>query len=227
MTEVADRLTEPFEPGIPRPEVELSVLGVEPRARAAVPTLVFSLEATDASGLEIYTIALTAKILTEPARRAYDDSTRELLAELFGTPERWGSTTENVVWAQVDVLVPSFAGSTTFELPVLCNYDLELAATKYLYSLPDGEAPLVLHFTGSVFYRGEQDRLQVVKVPWSCNVGYRLPVEVWRSMMREHYPGGGWIRVRDETLDRLQRRKAARGLATFDDAVAELLEEAE
>ncbi len=33
-------------------------------------------------------------------------------------------------------------------VPIACNYDLEVAAAKYLHSLPDGEAPLALHFNG-------------------------------------------------------------------------------
>jgi hypothetical protein len=226
VTGILDRRAEPFEPGAPRPEPAFAVLGVAARARTAVPTLVFELEATDASGLEVYTIALTVQILVEPARRRYDERTRELLAELFGAPDRWSSTTESFLWTQADVLVPSFAGSTRLELPLPCSYDLELAAAKYLYSLPDGEAPLVFHFSGSVFYRGELDRMQVVKVTWSCSAEYRLPVAVWRELMARHYPGGGWIRLRHETIARLQRRKAAAGLRTFDDCVTELLEEA-
>ena len=49
-----------------------------------------------------------------------------------------------------------------------CNYDLELAATKYVYSLPDGEVPLSMHFTGTVFYRGEDGRMQIVQIPWTA-----------------------------------------------------------
>ena len=36
-----------------------------------------------------------------------------------------------------------------------CTYDLELAAAKYLYSLPGGQVPLLFNFTGTIFYRGE------------------------------------------------------------------------
>ena len=43
---------------------------------------------------------------------------------------------------------------------------MEIAAAKYLYSLPDGLVPLLFNFTGSVFYRGEDGRIQVAKVPW-------------------------------------------------------------
>ena len=89
--------------------------------------------------------------------------------ELFGEPERWGDTTRSVLWTERDVLVPSFTGSTTFEMPVPCSYDLELASPKYLYALPDGEVPLAFHFSGTVFYRGDDGRLQLTKVPWSAD----------------------------------------------------------
>ena len=107
-----------------------------------------------------------------------------------------------------------------------CNYDLEVAATKYLYALPDGEVPLSFHFNGRIFYRGEGGRLQVVMVPW-VSAAFRLPVATWRRMIDRHYPGSGWIRVHEDTLRRLQLRKAERGLPTFDAAVTELLGGAE
>ena len=51
---------------------------------------------------------------------------------------------------------------------VPCTYDLELAAAKYFYSLPGGEVPLSFHFNGTVCYRGDDGRMQVVQVPWSA-----------------------------------------------------------
>ena len=50
-----------------------------------------------------------------------------------------------------------------------------------------------------------------------------LPVDVWRRTIAAHYPGGGWIRLQQETLDALGRVKAERGLHTFDDTVRDLL----
>src|SRR4029453_7129882 len=52
------------------------------------------------------------------------------------------------------------------------------------------------------------------------------PVQVWRDVMDRYFPGGGWLRVRRETIDALQRFKAARTLPTWDDAIAQLLKEA-
>jgi len=159
----------------------------------------------------------------DPARRSYDDATRERLVELFGAPERWGATTHSFQWARVESLVPSFTGSTAFTIDVPCTYDLEVASAKYFDALRDGDVPLSFHFNGTVLYRGVDDRLQVVLVPWSCSSRWRMPVEVFKRTIAAHYPGGGWIRLQHETLDALARRKAELGLHTFDDTVRELL----
>jgi hypothetical protein len=192
---------------------------------AAAPTLSFALGVTETSGREVFTIALTAQINIDPARRRYDAEAREALVELFGAPERWAATTKSFVWAHVSTLVPSFTGETTFTLPVSCTYDLELAAAKYLYSVSDGEVPVSFHFTGSVLHRGDAGQLQVVLIPWTCSADWRMPVAVWREMMEHHYPNGGWVRLHAETLAALARRKARRGLPSYDACVADLLGE--
>ncbi len=211
---------------LPAPELELEVVGAAAALNVAVPTLDFTLRATEPTGREVYMVALATLIHIDPGLRAHDADTRELLVDLFGTPERWAATTTSIVWGQVDRLVPSFTGTTEFVLPVLCNYDLEVAATKYLYALPDGDVPLSFHFSGRIFYRADDGRLQVVLVPWVSAV-HRLPVATWRRMIDLHYPGSGWVRLQEDTLRQLQLRKAKRGLPTFDGAVAELLEGAE
>ncbi len=217
----------PTATGIPTlPAPEFSVLGVEPIPHSAAPTLLFTGHVSETSGREVYAIALTAQVMIDPARRTYDEATRERLVELFCEPERWGATTHSFLWAELSVLVSSFTGATTFKLPMPCNYDLEIAATKYLHSVPGGEVPLSFHFTGTIFYRGDADRLQIVKVPWDCTVRFGMVAAVWRDMIDEHYPHGGWVRLADETLERLGRHKAVAGLPTFDATVADLLEKA-
>jgi len=205
------------------PELALEVVDAAVALHVATPTLHFKLRADEPTGREVYMVALSTLIHIDPGLRSHDAESRELLVDLFGTPERWAATTTSIVWAQVDTLVPSFTSSTELTVPVPCNYDLEVAATKYLYALPDGEVPLSFHFSGRIFYRGEDGRLQVVMVPWTSAV-YRLPVATWRRMIDQHYPGSGYIRVQEDTLRRLQLRKAQRGLPTFDGAVAELLD---
>ena len=200
-----------------------SVLGVEPVEHALAPTLRFQLHVSDPQGRAIYAIALQTQIQVDPARRAYDAPTRERLVELFGSPERWGATTHSFNWARVDALVPSFTGATSFDLVVPCTYDLEVAASKYFYSLPGGHVPLSFHFTGMVLYRDAVEQLRVTGVPWSCSASWSMPVEAWKRAIADQYPGGGWVRLSVETLDALQSHKARAGHHTFDATVAELL----
>jgi hypothetical protein len=203
------------------PDPTFEVLGAEPVAHAAAPTLRFTLRVSDEGAL--HAIALSAQISIDPARRTYDDATRERLVELFGPPERWAATARSFLWTHTGALVPSFTGSTEFALTVPCTYDLELSAAKYFYSLPDGEIPLTFHFSGTILH-SQEGELQIAMVPWSCSARYRLPVADWKRMMALYYPGGGWVRLQTETLDRLQERKAATGLPSFDACVAELLD---
>jgi hypothetical protein len=162
--------------------------------------------------------------MIEPARRAYDDATRGRLVELFGAPERWAVTTRSLVWAALDVVVPAFTGSTTVTVPIACHYDLELAAAKYLHSLPDGQAPLALHFNGVIYYPADDGGLQMVLVPWSQSIDFRMPVSVWRETIEHYYPGTAWVALQARTLEALQRQKLDRGLATLDACIIELLE---
>lgn len=208
-------------PALPAPR--FAILDVEAVRHSAAPALRFTGHVTEPSGREVYAIALKAQIMLEPAKRSYDDATRERLVELFGEPERWTATTRSFLWAELDVLVPAFTGATAFPLPMQCTYDLELAAAKYLHSLPGGQVPLAFNFTGTIFYRGDQGRMQIVKVPWESNARFEMPVSTWREMMDHYYPGGGWVRLDDSTLDALGREKARRGLPSFDATVAAML----
>ena len=204
---VAEQLTGAREPSATGPEPEFEVLGVRSLRYAAAPMLMLDLQVSEPSGREVYMIGLTIQLMIEPARRIYDDVTRARLAGLFGAPERWAVTTHSLVWARLDVVVPAFTGSTTVAVAIACNYDLEIAAAKYLYSLPDGEVPLALHFNGMVYYPNEQGGLQVVLVPWSRSVDHRMPVAVWRETIEHYYPNTGWVALRSETLGALEREQ--------------------
>ncbi len=216
--------TEFEDPAPTIPEPEFAVTNAAHLAFAAGPTMIFSATATDRSEYAIQSIALTAQVMIDPSRRGYDPETRERLAELFGPPASWTPSTQGMAWARVATVVPAFSGSTTFALEIPCTYDLEVAATKYFYALSDGSVPLSFHFNGTIFYRGEEGRLQMTPVPWSASAQFGMPVSAWRAMIAEHYPGGGWIRVTDETLAALNARRAERGLPSFDACVSELLD---
>jgi hypothetical protein len=224
-----DSQTDIAPPWVPAPELE--VVGAGHVAFAATPTMRFEALVREPRGIPIQSIALTVQVMIDPARRGYDPETRRRLAELFGPPEHWTPSTSGLAWARVTTTVPGFgpgdgseAGETQFPLDVPCTYDLELAAAKYFYALPDGFVPLSFHFNGNVFYHAADDgRLQMTPISWSTSAQYQMPVAAWQAMIAEHYPGGGWIRVADDTLATLHDARAQRGHATFDALLSELL----
>jgi hypothetical protein len=185
--------------------------------------MVFAASASEPTEQEIQSLSLSVQVMIDPARRGYDPETRERLAELFGPPASWAPSTQGIAWARVAAVVPAFTGTTMFALELPCSYDLEVAANKYFYALPEGSVPLSFHFYGTVFYR-RGGALQVTPVPWSSTAQFMMPVAAWRAMIAEHYPGGGWIRLSHETLEALNARRAAHGLPSFDACVEELLD---
>jgi hypothetical protein len=52
-----------------------------------------------------------------------------------------------------------------------------------------------------------------------------MPVAVWRETVEHYYPNTGWVALRSQTLEALQRAKLQRGLPTLDAAISELLNE--
>jgi hypothetical protein len=197
----------------------------QPDRYAAVPTLQLKLRITETTGAQVHAIALRCQIRIEPQRRRYSAEEANGLLELFGEPPRWGDTLKPLQFATVSLMVPGFTGSVELDLPVPCTYDFEVAAAKYLHALGDGEVPLLLLFSGTVFIKGLSG-FSVAQVPWHKEASYRLPVSVWREIMDRFFPGSGWIRIRRDTLDTLQRIKAVRALPTWDDVLEALFKEA-
>jgi len=206
--------------------LSFEVLGARAEPYAAVPTLVFRLRIAEATGERIHAIALRCQIQIEPRRRHYSEPEGERLLELFGEPHRWGQTLKTLLWTHASLMVPGFEGSTEIDLPVACTYDFEVTAAKYFHGLDDGEIPLLLQFSGTVFLRGPNG-FSVEPVPWSQEASCRLPVRIWRELMDQYFPGSAWIRLRRDSLDALHRFRGQRALPSWDDALAVLLQGAE
>jgi hypothetical protein len=206
------------------PAPEFAVSGVESDPHAAAPLLRFLVDVADPSEREVYTIALTAQVQIDADRRAYDPGTRERLHDLFGEPDQIPRTAGAIQVGRVETLVPGFRGTGRFALSVPLSGDVELAVTRYLVSLQDGTVPLTFLFSGSIFYCGEADRLQVTLVPWSCEARFRLRLATWRDLIERRYAASGFVRVRAETLAALRRRRTERGFPTFDATIADALQ---
>jgi hypothetical protein len=206
-------------------DLSFAIVGARAEPYAAVPTLVFRLRLTESTGERIHAVALRCQIQIEPRRRLYAGAEEDRLLELFSTPERWGETLKTFLWTQASLMITGFTGTTEVDLPVACTYDFEVTASKYFHALDDGEIPLLLQFSGTVFTRG-QTGFSVEPVSWEKEAAYRLPVKVWRELMEAYFPGGAWIRLRRESFDALHRFKGTRALPTWDDAVEALIREA-
>ena len=109
------------------------------------------------------------------------------------------------------------------DVNVPCTFDFNVATTKYFDALEDGEAPLLLLFSGTIFYAGEDGALQVTQIPWSAESPFRLPVQVWKEMMAHYYPNSAWLCLRKDVFDRLHAFKRDHGLPTWEQALESLL----
>lgn len=208
-------------------ELLFDVVGAEPDRYAAAPTLNFKLRVTETSDADIHVLALRCQIRIEPQRRRYSPEEEERLLALFGETPQWGDSLRPFLWTHVSTVVPGFSGTAEVELPVACSYDLEVAAAKYFHSLGEGEIPLILLFNGTAFAARPDGGFSVDPVPWHKEAAFRLPVAVWRQVMDLYFPNSGWLRVRRDTLDALERFKATRALPTWDQALDALLKEAD
>lgn len=191
---------------------------------SVAPLLLFALHITNRTpSLPVQNVMLRCQVRIEPIRRRYQANEQEQLSDLFGVPSRWSDTLRSFLWTHTSVQVPAFATDCTVDLPVPCSYDFNIAATKYFHGLKDGDVPLSLLFSGSIFYRDAQDRLQIDQVSWTRDASFRLPVRVWKDMMQHHYPNAGWLCLQQDVLDRLYRYKRQHGLASWEQTIDALL----
>ena len=212
----------PIAPSGSMPVLDFRVEDAGALERAAVPTLRFALR-IEAGGARIQSILLHTQVQIAARRRRYDEEAEVRLYELFGEPERWGSTLRTLPWTRATLTVPPFTGATTVDLPVPCTYDFEVAASRYLDALGDGEVPLEFLFGGTVFYADADGLLKTARIAWDKEAEYRLPVQVWRRTMDHYFPNSAWLRLRKDSFDRLYAYKARNALTSWEDAVDSLL----
>jgi hypothetical protein len=208
------------------PDLDFAVESVAAVDGSLTPLLEFGLRIEEADGREIDTIALSCQIMIEAVRRPYVASEQEALLDLFGTPERWGTSLKTMLWTHAAMVVPGFEGRTAARLAVPTSFDLSLAPTKYFFALEGGEVPLTFQFSGTVFYRDVQGALMTERIAWTKEARFRLPVAVWRDLIDRHYPDGAWLCLRRDVFERLYRYKARRAVPTWEMIVDELLENA-
>jgi hypothetical protein len=208
------------------PELSFSVESAHAVPFAAAPTIALKLRITNADPAEtIHTVVLRAQIQIEVARRRYTAAEQAQMLELFGDPDRWSQTLRSMLWTHASVVVPSFTGSTEVDLLIPCTFDFNVAATKYFHGLESGEIPLLLLFSGTVFYPDSEDALRVAPIAWDKETKFRVPVEVWRSMMDLYYPNSVLLSIPKDMFERLHRYKMTHAAGTWERAFEMMLAE--
>ncbi|AXI77249.1 DUF6084 family protein [Peterkaempfera bronchialis] len=206
-------------------ELSFACVGVRADPYAAGPTLVLRLRISASGGERVHALALRCQLRIEPSRRSYGPGEADRLSDLFGERSRWESTLHPLQFAQVSVVVPGFTDETEVDLPVPCTYDMDVASAKYFAALEDGEAPLLLLFSGTAFCGPGGFRVQ--PVPWDREAVCRLPVRVWREMIGHHFPGCGWIRLPSAAMDALLAYRSRNALPSWEATVRALLDAAD
>jgi len=201
------------------PDLNFEIESVAPQPYAATPLLNFKLRVSNATLEPAHSVILRCQIMLEVARRRYSHEESDRLLDLFGAPGQWDRTLRDMLWTNTSVVIPAFTGDTTVDLPVHCTFDFNVAATKYFAGLDEDEVPILMLFSGTVFYMSESGALQATQIPWEKEARYRLPVRVWREMVDMYYPNSAWLCLRRDVFERLYRYKVRRGIPTFEQAL--------
>jgi hypothetical protein len=210
------------------PDLTITVATAEAVQYAATPSIAFEMNLKNADPQEtVHTVVLRCQIQIEVARRKYSSKDQEKLRDLFGEPERWGQTLRNMLWTHASVVVPQFAGSTTVSMQVSCTFDFNVAATKYFNGLADGDIPLCLMFSGTVFYEDSEGSLRMAPISWDKETRFRLPLKTWQDMMDLYYPNIAWLSLRRDIFERLHEYKVRHGILSWEETIEKVLAEAE
>ena len=206
------------------PSLTFHVDGAEAVPFAAQPLLALKLHVQNGNPDEtIHTISLRVQIQIEANRRQYDAGEKRSLRDLFDQPERWSQTLRPILWTHVSVAIPSFQGDTAADLQVPCTFDFNVATTKYFHAVSEGDIPLNLLFSGTVFYVDPDGALQVSPISWNSEARFRLPVRTWREMMEFYYPNSAWLCLRRDVFERLYDYKVQQAIPTWEQTLEALL----
>ena len=210
------------------PDLSITVVRAEVVPFAAAPTLAFKLRVANADPTErIQTVMLRCQIQIEVTRRRYSPADQENLRDLFGEPERWGQTLRNLLWTNTSAVIAPFAGDTTAELQVPCSFDFTVATTKYFNGLADGDIPVCLMFSGTVFYADPAGALRMAPISWDKETRFRLPLNIWKEMMDAYYPNSAWLCLRRDVFEQLHRYKVRHSIPTWEQAIESILGQVE
>jgi hypothetical protein len=196
-------------------ELRIAVVSVLPVPDTAAFAFHLRAELAD-NGDAVESIALNAQLQVQPARRRYLREEQRSLEDLFGTPERWGTTLHPLYWTNEPLRIPAFHHGTEAVLRVPWPADGNAAVARYFHALQQDEIPVELLFRGTIFYscgvQAAGSGRQIAFIPWSVEAACRIPEEVWCAVRRLVPSHGGrdcvarsgmsWNQLLDDVLAR-------------------------
>jgi hypothetical protein len=204
------------------PELTIGIEGVAAAAQAVLPTLQFRARLRSTGRDPVRSVSLETHIRIATDRGSYCEEDQRRLADLFGGPVGVSRPRPSLLWARANTQVPEFAGETRVEIPVICTYDFEVVAARFLHALTGGEVPLEFWFSGAVFY-GVDGQLRAWRLPPETEASFRMPVRVWRELMEQYFPGTAWLRLDRDVFEALTAYRAQRTLTSWTETVRSLL----
>jgi hypothetical protein len=214
-------------------DLTFTITDAQPAPQTAAPAVNFRIRIRNESAGRIHALALRCTVRIDPRGRRYTSAEAARLYELFGDVSQWDRTLAPVTWAQSALLMPSFDDQIDVDLPVACTYDLEVGSAKYLHAVRESGIPLTFLFSGMVFTvrpsanRPTPPALWIEPVPWSAEAAYVMPAHIWQATMDRFFPGEGWLRLRRDTIDRLQAFRGRQAVVSWDEAIEILFQHAE
>lgn len=198
------------------PNLNFAIEDAQPLRFAAAPHIGFRLLVTDQSCVNIHAVILQCQVHLEVMRRHYTADEQGRLIDLFGEPSQWNHTLHRMLWANTNLVVPAFSGSTVANLQIPCTFDFNVSVTKYFEGLDEGHIPIQFYFSGTIFFATDQGALQVDKISWEEEASYDMPLQIWRDMMNVYYPNTAWLCLRRDAFDKLYAYKLRHGIPTFE-----------
>lgn len=66
--------------------------------------------------------------------------------------------------------------------------------------------------------------MQVSLISWEKEARFGMPVKLWREMMDSYYPNTAWLCLRRDIFERVYEYKVRHGIATWEQALENMLQ---
>lgn len=147
-------------------DLTFAVESAGPLSAGAAPHFAFRVRVVETASVLIHTAVLRCQVRLEGCRG------------LSVTP--------------ITVVVPPFRQVAFVDVPVLCSFDLMVAAAKGL----EGKTralPVRLQFSGIVYYEDASGTLQMAPLSPRAEAFYSLSAAQWSTVLDRHFPHTAWM----------------------------------